>query len=146
VYQEIHHHELPGHAGQCLLLTGLSFEHHFSAAVSLRFDGDRPGCLVVDFDVADRCRATVDSLAATYLAKLDGGTLLDADPTTVRWHVRGEAEGQLELQVDPPATLALAEAGRTAARVQALAGIQVGVFTHRLRYRWRWTSMSETTR
>ncbi len=36
VYQEIHHHEVPGQPGCCLLLTGRLFQHHFSAAFRLR--------------------------------------------------------------------------------------------------------------
>ena len=45
-----------------------------------------------------------------------------------------------------PASLTLAEAGRQAARVQVLAAIQPGSFTHRLRYRWCWTSAEGLTR
>jgi hypothetical protein len=145
VYQEIHHHELAGRPAQCLLATGRSFQHHFSAAVSLRFDPDRAGSLVVDFDIADRCRAPVESLAATYLVKLDGGALANADPTMIAWNVSGELDGRLELLVDPPATLALAEAGRQAARVQVLAALDARNFTHRFHYRWRWMSVSGMT-
>ena len=44
------------------------------------------------------------------------------------------------------APLALAEAGRTATRIQIVATIQPGTFTHRLRYGWRWTSADGITR
>jgi hypothetical protein len=145
VYQEVHHHELAGGSGRCLLLTGRSFQHHFSAAVTMRFDDEMPGSLVADFDIADRCRTAVDSLAATYLAALDSGALIDADPTVIRWNVSGAAVGRLEMLAVAPTTLALAEAGRQATRVQALAALDEGGFTRRFRYRWRWTSVSGVT-
>ena len=44
-------------AGRCLLLTGTYFQHHFSAAVTLGIDPERPDSPVLDVDVADRCRA-----------------------------------------------------------------------------------------
>ncbi len=140
VYQDIQHHALAGSSERCLLLTGRSFQHHFSAAVRFHFDAEVEGSLVVDFDVADRCREPVQSLAATYLVRLGGGTLVDADTTKIEWSVSGAALGRLELLAETPTTLALAEAGRQAARVQALAALGAGGFTHRFRYRLRWTS------
>jgi hypothetical protein len=140
VYQDIQHHALAGSSEQCLLLTGRWFQHHFSAAVRLYFDADLEGPLVVDFDVADRCREPVESLAATYVVALGGGALVDACTTKIEWSVSGGALGRLEMLAEPPTTLVLAEAGRQAARVQALAALGAGGFTHRLRYRWRWTA------
>jgi hypothetical protein len=145
VYQEVHRHKLTGDGRRCLLATGRTFEHHFSAAVSLGCDLNASGSTSVDFDVADRCRTPVESLAATYLVRLDGGALVGADQTRIAWDVSGENPGRLELLVDLPATLALAEAGRQAARVQVLAAVQLGGFTHRFRYRWSWTTVSDTT-
>jgi hypothetical protein len=101
---------------------------------------------VLDVDVADRCRAHVVTLAATYNVRLDSGALIDASPHAITWDAFGPDERRLELVAVAPSTLALAEAGRNATRVQVLAAIDSGSFTHRLRYRWRWTSNSGLTR
>jgi hypothetical protein len=146
VYQELQRHGLAGGEGLCLLLTGRSFQHHFSAAVSLGIDQGQTESLVADFDVADRCRAPVATLAATYLVELDSGSLADAEPSRIAWSPDRLGPGSLELLVEPPATLALAEAGRGRTSVQVLAAIKPGALTHRLRYRWHWTSVSDRTR
>ena len=146
VYQEIHRHESDADTSLCLLLTGTFFQHHFSAAITLGIDPDRPHSLVLDVDVADRCRAHVATLAATYTVRLDSGALKDASPQAITWEAFGPDEHWLELLAIEPGTLALAEAGRNATRVQVLASIDPGSFTHRLRYRWRWTSNSGLTR
>jgi len=146
VYQEIQRHERALEPGLCLLATGRLFQHHFSAAVSLRIDPDRPESLVLDVDVADRCRAPVESLAATYSVRFDSSALVDAGPRVITWDMEGRCPGRLELLADPPCTLAVAEAGRRASRVQVLAAIQPATFTYRLRYRWRWTSVSDASR
>ena len=101
---------------------------------------------MLDADVADRCRTPVVSLAATYTVRLDSGALKDASPQAITWDAFGSNESRLELVAVAPSTLALAEAGRNAMRVQILAAIEPGSFTHRLRYRWRWTSNSALTR
>jgi hypothetical protein len=146
VYQEIHRHERAREPGLCLLLTGRLFQHHFSAAVDLRIEPDRPESLVLDIDVADRCRAPVESVAATYSVGFDSSALADAGPQLIAWDVGGRCQARLELLADPPCTLALAEAGRRASRVQVLAAIQPATFTYRLCYRWRWTSVSDASR
>lgn len=146
VYQEIHRHEHPEEPGCCVLFTGRLHQHHFSAAFTLRRHDDEPCSAVADFDIADRCRAPVLSLAATYLVLCPIGAITAADPSIIAWGLDGRHEGRLELAVDPPATLALAEAGRHATRVQALAATSPGGFTHRLHYRWRWTSAAGWTR
>ena len=145
VYQEVQHHKLLNWPGLCGLLTGQLAQHHFSAAVKLFRDVERPDRLVVDIDVADRCRAPVESLAATYLVRLDSGALADASPRMIAWNPFSPSRARLEVEVEPPSVLALAEAGRHATRVQALAAIQPGTFTHRLRYRWFWTSVPSLT-
>ncbi len=152
VYQEITRHDFAGDRmrGLCLLLTGRLFAHHFSAAVSVLTERDDPEAVVIEFDVADRCRALVASLAATYQLAVGSSELSDAGPHVIAWRpAASEAEvvsGQIELKCDAPGSLSLAEAGRRATRVQALAAIVPGQFTHRLRYRWRWVSSSERTR
>jgi hypothetical protein len=146
VYQQLQRHVIAAGPGLCLLLTGRLFQHHFSAVVSLGIDPDRPDGLVLDVDVADRCRAPVASLAATYTVRLDSGSLADAGPRGITWERVGRGKWRLELMAVDPNTLVLSEAGRNATRVQVLAAIQRGSFTHRLRYRWRWTSNSGLTR
>jgi hypothetical protein len=123
-------------------LTGTLFKHHFSAAISLGHDSDRPDGMVLDVDVADRCRSSVESLAATYTVKLDSGKLASAGPDAIAWDPVGAGLGRLEIEAVAPSRLVLAEAGRSAMRVQVLAAIQPGSFTHRLHYRWRWICRS----
>jgi triphosphoribosyl-dephospho-CoA synthetase len=96
--------------------------------------------VVVEFDVADRCRAEVASLAATYLVRLGSNELRDAGAQSIAWADGQAGDGALTLESDAGATLALAEAGRRCARAQALALLEPGSFTHRLRYRWRWAT------
>jgi hypothetical protein len=146
VYQELQRHESTVAEALCLLMTGTLFKHHFSAVVSLGTDPDRPDGLLLDIDVADRCRTPVEHLAATYTVKLDSGALADAGPRAIIWDKIGRNGGRLELVAVAPSTLALAEAGRSATRVQVLAAIQPGSFTHRLHYRWRWTTNAGLTR
>jgi hypothetical protein len=146
VYQEIHRHERAGPEGMCCLLTGLVFHHHFSAVASLSADAAQPETLRLEFDIADRCRIEVETLAATYLVTLDSGELADADSHRIVWSGGKLGEARLEFLALPPATLALAEAGRQATRVQAVALIEPATFTHRLRYSWRWTSAPSFTR
>jgi hypothetical protein len=146
VYQEIHRHDRAGQEGLCYLLTGLVFQHHFSAVVTLRADAADPLALVLEFDVADRCRAEIKTMAATYQVTLDSSELADADSHTIVWAEGKLGQARLELLAPPPAVLALAEAGRQATRVQAVARIDPATFTHRLRYSWRWTSVSSFTR
>jgi hypothetical protein len=118
-------------------------QHHFSASVSLYRDQEAERFVVLEIDVADRCRAPVSALAATYLVRLGSSELADASQHAITWSgfAPEAAPGprRLELRCDPPGSLALAEAGRNATRVQAVAAIDPAVFTHRLRYRWRWS-------
>ena len=142
VYQELHRHTFAGDEGRgvCLLLTGKLFHHHFSAVVTISDDPERAGGVIVDFDVADRCRAEVASLAATYLVRLGSSELRDAGAHAIAWADDRLGTGALKLESDAGATLALAEAGRRCTRAQALARLEDGSFTHRLRYRWCWAT------
>lgn len=146
VYQEVQLHGAAAGPSLCLLLTGLSFDHHFSAAVTLSADPADQSSVRLDFDVADRCRSPVEALAATYLLSLDSGALETADPGRIAWQVGSSDPCRLELLAGPGASLAIAEAGRGATRVQILASIDPGTFTHRLRYGWRRTSAGGLTR
>ena len=145
VYQEIQRHEFSAEQvrGQCVLLTGRAFKHIFSAALTLSRDANEPAFTVLDIDVADRCREPVESLAASYLVRLGSSELIEAGPHAIAWSGGAIGTARVELHCDPPGRLALAEAGRQATRVQALAAINPGDFTHRLRYRWRWAAASD---
>jgi hypothetical protein len=147
VYQDIQRHEFAGDQvrGICLLLTGQSFLHHFSAAVSLFRDTDSPRFLVIDVDIADRCRSPVSFLAASYLVRLGSSDLLSASPHEIAWAGPTLGDGRLELECDLPANLAMDEGGRSAMRVQVLARIDPDSSTQRLRYRWRWDSCGQIT-
>ena len=146
VYQELQRHQGAIGSIVCLLATGTLYQHHFSAAISLKSDPDRPGGLTLDFDVADRCRSPVESLAATYTVWLDSGALARAGPEGIGWDINGGKAGRLELEAVAPSSLVMAEAGRAATRVQILAASGPGGFTRRLHYRWRWASNSGLTR
>jgi hypothetical protein len=147
VYQEIHRHEFAGDQlrGFCLLLTGSLFQHHFSAAMCLYRDPGAPNIIVLEFDIADRCRAPVSSLAATYLVRLGSSALAEASAREIGWTGETLGAGRLRLRAESSTTLALAEAGRHATRVQTLAAINPASFTQRLRYCWRWASTSDFT-
>ena len=108
-----------------MLLTGRLFEHHFSAAVSVIRDPHESNFGVLEFDVADRCRAPVQVLAATYVVAAGSSELATAGPRAVVWTglVPGVETARMELRCDPPSALAMAEAGRLATRVQAFAAI-----------------------
>jgi hypothetical protein len=146
VYQEIQRHASALDRALCLLLTGTLFHHHFSAVVTLGPDHDRTDELILDVDVADRCRNPVEYLAATYTVNLHSGAIADANQHAITWDKIGPSGCQLELIAIAPSTLVLAEAGRSATRVQILADIQPASYTQRLHYRWRWTSNSGLTR
>jgi hypothetical protein len=146
VYQEVHLHRPESDSNPCLLMTGRAFDHHFSAAFTLASDPTLASRTVLDLDVADRCRSPVQLLSATYIVPLDSGALVDAAPDRVIWQVPEPVPGRLELMAIPPASLTLAEAGRVATRVQIIAPIQPGTFTHRIRYRWCWAMAEGLTR
>jgi hypothetical protein len=99
--------------------------------------------VVVDVDVADRCRAPVEILAATYLVQLGSSALIDVDAGAegIAWGGDPLGGGRLEFRGGGGADIALAEAGRRAARVQALARLVPATdhHTRRLVYSWRWT-------
>src|SRR5262249_12472304 len=82
-YQGAQLHGPDAGSARCVLLTGLFFKHHCSAAVTLAGDPARRGRVLLDIDVADRCRSQVESLAATYLVGFDSGALAAADPERI---------------------------------------------------------------
>jgi hypothetical protein len=142
VYQDVQRHQGVDGSSLCLLATGTLYQHHFSAVITLGVDRDRPAGVVLEIDVADRCRRAVEILAATYTVRLDSGALAAAGTEAIAWDITRGTAGRLEIEAVAPSTLVLAEAGRSATRVQVLAALQPGSFTHRLHYRWRWASRS----
>jgi len=150
VYQELVKHELPKalHPGLCMLLTGSCFQHHFSAVFSLYRDRAMPSSIVLDIDLADRCRAPIKKLAATYSVHhiLGKPELFDVCPTAIAWRGGPLGAGMLELLAEPPAVLARPEPRQSSTSVRAEARIDPGTFTQRLHYRWRWTSCADLTR
>ena len=133
-YQDVQPHFAEGET--CALLTGQSTPHHFSAVLTARREGPS---LVVAVDVADRCRAPIEALAATYLVQLGSSDLIDADSGRIVWGGDALGQGRLEFAARDGVDVALAEAGRRASRVQALARLVPTTHTQRLYYSWRWT-------
>jgi hypothetical protein len=142
LYQELCRHDRAGDSSLWLLLTGHLFAHHFSAAVNLYVEARHPDRLVIDFDVADRCRSGVETLAATYQVGLHPGTHVRVATDRIEWSPSPPDRGRLELLAVPPTRLVMDQPGPTETLVQAVARIEPATFTQRLRYRWRWTSFS----
>ncbi len=94
-YQQIHLEQDKAKGVVRAFLVGQSGPHHFSAAFEV---AERPHGAVIDVDVADRCRAPVEYLAATYAVEPSPGTWTSED------HARS----------DPDATFDPAVAARTA--------------------------------
>jgi hypothetical protein len=147
VFQELVKHELPAERGPglCVLLTGSCFEHHFSAVFSLCRDQAAPASVAFEVDLADRCRAPIRKLAATYSVVHDAPKpeFLGPGRTAATWHGGSLGAATLELVIEPRAKLAPLS---TASEVQIDASIDPEAFTQRLRYRWRWTSCADRTR
>jgi hypothetical protein len=130
VFQELQlHRDADGRPH--VLLLGMSGAHHFSADFLCE---DRDGMSRIAVDVAERCRRADASFhASTYDVDLDSGQLAAADASTIAWDADA---GRLTLAAGPSTSLAMAEAGRRATRVQALAEIGVVVATRRWQYSW----------
>ncbi len=143
VYQEMVPHELPDglRPGLCVLLTGSYFEHHFSAVFSLYRDQSIPSRVVLDVDVADRCRAPIAELAATYDVDYEGAAYAVPDdrPYTITWQFGPHGDAILELLAIPQATIGEPNSSHPS-RVQINAAIDPQTHTQRLHYCWRWTS------
>jgi hypothetical protein len=130
VFQEIQFHEAGSGRPQALLL-GMSGRHHFSAAFVVE---EKEGGVTLSVDVADRCREAGSTLlASTYTALLHSGELSECDESRIAWDLGGR---RLTLAAGPSTRVGLAEAGRRATRVQALADIGVAGPTRRWQYSW----------
>ena len=138
-YQQFHWRKVEG--GAEAMLVGQSGPHHFSAVFAI---AEADGCVVVAVDLADRCRPEIEVLACTYLVPATSGDLRDAGPGQIAWDRDDPPDessgrpGRLTFAADPPSLAALAEAGRRAVRVQAVAEVVPGRRTHRCSYRWTW--------
>ena len=150
VYQEIVQHELSTELapGLCALLTGSCFNHHFSAVFSLFHDPEMPERMVLDVDIADRCRGPVEKLAATYF--LSGPPPLlrasQLSERSVEWEAADRSRVVLELIAETPATVEISDSRSGQVRAEIRAKVDPATHTQRLRYRWRWTSISGLTR
>jgi hypothetical protein len=115
------------------LLVGQSGPHHFSAVFTLveEIFGD----VSIHVDVADRCRGQVEALASTYTVNARPDELADASPIRASWDF---GPSRLTFVARPPAQVVVAEAGRLATSIQALAGDDPGSATRRLLYYWHW--------
>ena len=120
------------------LLVGQHGRRHASA--SFLVDQIDAGRLVVAVDLALRGTEPF-SLACTYLVEASSSELIEADGSRIVWSPRG-GEGRLILEATSDdlstTTLALAEAGRRATLVQAIARFDPRSLTQRSRYRWIW--------
>ncbi len=114
------------------LLVGQAGPHHFSAAVEV---SEAANGVVVDVDVADRCREPVEALAATYVMENAAGQLHQGGAGGLVWD---HATHHLIFEADPPTRVLAASHGFGSLQVQALATIDPAARTHRFRYRWRW--------
>jgi hypothetical protein len=146
IFDELVPHENNQGPGLCLLLTGRQFHHHFSAVVTIGLDPERHNAVMLDFDVADRCRGPVESLAASYLVQLCENSIVDVGPESMTWENVGGSASRLELTAFAPSVLGRTAASRNAVSVDVFAQIRPGNFTHRLHYRWRWAMSSGVTR
>ncbi len=134
-YQELHLQQ--DGSAVLALLVGQSGPHHFSAAFTVR---EEAGAIVIEADVADRCRSGIAVLSCTYVVEATSGDLLDADTAQASWSLPDL--GRLAFEVVAPGSLALAEGGRRGTQVQAGARITPDAQTHRCQYLWRWTPAS----
>jgi hypothetical protein len=124
------------------LLLGQSGPHHFSAVVAMK---ETDHSVLLDVDVADRCRGSIFALAATYRIDLAASELESAGSEGVIWRPEG-SNGVLVFgqagQHNHPTRIALAESGRRSALVQAASVLDPDLTTHRLYYSWRWATDS----
>jgi hypothetical protein len=130
VFQELQIQTDPAGRPQALLL-GMSGRHHFSAAFLM---DEVEGEVTLSVDVADRSRDEgVSTLASTYLVATPSSRLVAGDELSIAWDW---GIGRLTCAAGPWTRLSLAEAGRSATRVQALAEIGVAGATRRWQYSW----------
>ena len=145
-YQDIQFQE-DGATTQALLV-GQSGPHHFSAVFAVERRSRAPGLgwlhpdppgeeVHVRVDVADRCRAPIEALAASYTVDATSSDLIDARPTVVAWDL-GPNRLTFATDYGGPTQVAWAEAGRRATRIQALAGLDPAAATYRFQYLWHW--------
>lgn len=128
-YQQLNFQDAPDGA-RLALLVGQSGPHHFSAVFTLR---ETDGATTLEIDVADRSSREVERFAATYTVAATSSDLVDGDDRSALWSREGTS---VRFEAVPPASSALAEAGRSASRVQALGRIDPREKTQRFVYRW----------
>jgi hypothetical protein len=148
-FQEIVPHDLSRAPapGVCALLTGSYLNHHFSAVYSLYRDAAEPTSVILEVDLADRCRDAVEALAVTY--EIGDVGVAARRPRRcddrLTWQLEAPDGEFLELRAFPPSAIVEAKASSTAT-VSVAASIDPGLYTHRLHYCWRWAKPASTTR
>lgn len=137
IYQEVSIARGPD--GPTLLAVGRHGAHHYAATFALReAGGTGPGGVVLEVDVADRCRAGGDGgpLAATYRVDAPPVCLTWGGPTGACWGP--EADGRFFMiegcRDGPGARVVVSEAGRGACVAQVLGEVGPHEETRRLRY------------
>jgi hypothetical protein len=140
-YQQLSH----GHSalGEQALLVGQWGPHHFSGVFTVTGGGSG---VVIEADVAVRTRADLASLASTYRVHRHSGDLAEANPSGIAWELAAPVPGRLRLEPGATGRVSLAEAGRRETRVQAEGIVVAGARSHRLVYRWCWSSSPTDTR
>jgi hypothetical protein len=134
-YQELHHD--PDQDPRQVLLVGKFGPHHYSAVFALREEVADSGArsLLLDVDVADRCRTPAPVLACTYavrsiapFASLEGGAVaFGSAPSPAEEFFRIEAEPPVGLHVRPHGL-------GGGSLVQLTVATDPAAATHRLRY------------
>ena len=137
-YQQFSH-QFQGNTLQALLV-GQWGHHHSSAVFTVALEDDG---VSVTVDLAVRSRQGIEALAATYLVQFTSSHLMDASQSAVVWELDGQPSSRLRFEAREPGIVSLAEGGRQATTIQALARLENGASTQRLFYEWHWQSHSE---
>jgi hypothetical protein len=129
IFQELQF-QADTHGSPRAFLLGMSGRHHFSAVFSLK---DESTGVEIHVDLADRCRDEVLAIGSTYTVMLRSGELRAADETAIDWDL---GTSSLKFGARASTRVGMAEAGRTATRVQALASSVRDHPTRRWSYAW----------
>lgn len=132
VYQQLHLDQDARGNGRGLLV-GQAGPHHFSGAFLV---SEQEHGTTIDVDVADRCSAPIEALAATYLIEASAAHLAAGEVNSLEWH---HPETRVIFEPEAPTTVAAHESGQGSIRFQALARLDPSLQTQRFRYRWIWT-------
>jgi hypothetical protein len=146
-YQELHF-QTDGPRAMALLV-GRSGPHHFSAVFTVQEfeaeDADNGRRVVVEIDLADRCRSPITALAATYQVQAKPADLMSGDQECLIWRSGIPAPEFIHLEARL-SRVSLAESGRLKSLAQVNAPLDPNQMTHRLIYLWRLGESSSSSR